>query len=236
MKAPAMTETAVFLARVFRRAALGVGAAALLCGAVSLGAQKSPYVELRPVDEASQQPDFFTFRAQLQAAIARRDRTALLSAVSAKVRNSFGDDNGRAAFERQWRLDSADSELWETLGATLALGGTFEKNGTFVAPYTFSRWPDNLDAFEHVVVVGARVRIRASPSADGDTIGAVSFAVLPLARESGQTASTTWTAVQLDGRRTGYIASRFVRSPVDYRAIFARAGDAWQLVTFVAGD
>jgi hypothetical protein len=214
-----------------------VAAATLLGGAVAPGAQKSPYVELRPVDEASQQADFFTFRAHLQAAIGRRDRAALLSAVSANIRISFGDDNGRDAFERQWHLDSADSELWGTLGATLALGGTFEENGTFVAPYTFSRWPDNLDAFEHVVVVGARVRIRAAPSLDGDTIGAVSFAVLPLARASGQGTSTPeWTAVQLDGRRTGYIASRYVRSPIDYRAIFARVGDGWQLITFVAGD
>ena len=44
-----------------------------------------------------------------------------------------------------------------------------------------------------------------------------------------------WRAVKLESK-VGFIASRFVRSPIDYRAIFSEQGGAWRMVTFVAGD
>jgi hypothetical protein len=37
--------------------------------------------ELRPVDEAARRADFFSFRAHLQMAVARRDADALLAAI-----------------------------------------------------------------------------------------------------------------------------------------------------------
>lgn len=53
--------------------------------------------------------------------------------------------------------------------------------------------------------------------------------VLPAARESGA------THVRLANGRTGFISS-VVRSPVDYHAIFQKAGRQWRLRAFVAGD
>jgi hypothetical protein len=211
----------------------------LFAGVILRGAQSGVYSEIRPVDEASQQADFFTFRAHLQAAIARHDSVAVLSVVYVNIRNTFGGENGREAFARLWRLESPDTELWGKLGSALALGGTFETNGTFVAPYTFSRWPATFDAFDHVVITGSRVRVHAAPLQDSGTLGFLSFAVVPVPREARPPTADQarrWIAVRLLDRRTGYVASQYVRSPIDYRAIFARVGDEWQLVTFIAGD
>ena len=201
--------------------------------------QAVAYPELRPVDEAAQRPDFFTFRAHLQTAISRRDPAAILAAVSPTIRNTFGDDDGRAAFEKMWRLDRPDSELWEKLGAVLSLGGTFDASGNFIAPYTFSRWPSTIDPFEHIAVVGAQVTVRAMSSTTSAALASLSFAVVPVARDSKQrpvAASEDWTSVRLNDGRTGYVANRYVRSPIDYRAIFARVGGGWRLITFIAGD
>src|ERR671910_82309 len=74
-------------------------------------------VRLLPQDEAVRQPEFFSFRAQLLAALARRDTAALMSVVAPEIHNTFGDDNGPVAFRRLWRLDSADSPLWQELTA-----------------------------------------------------------------------------------------------------------------------
>jgi hypothetical protein len=41
--------------------------------------------------------------------------------------------------------------------------------------------------------------------------------------------------VQLDGK-TGYVTSRLVRSPIDYRAMFNKIGGRWQMTFFAAGD
>jgi hypothetical protein len=193
------------------------------------------YRVLMPVDEAGQQPAFFTFRAHLQAAVARRDVSALMSVVDPDIRTSFGDDNGRQAFEKQWKLANADSEVWDELGTILALGGSFRDETTFMAPYTYGNWPDDLDSFEHVAIVGDRVRVRAAPNEQGSTVGLLSFAIVRVARR-GQNQPDRWTSVDLGRGRTGYVASQYVRSPVDYRAIFNRTGETWRMTALVAGD
>lgn len=138
-----------------------------------------------------------------------------------------------------WRLDRPDSELWEKLGAVLSLGGTFDASGYFIAPYTFSRWPNALDSFEHVAVIGSRVAVRAEASSASSAIASLSFAMVPVARgPQGRpgVSDENWTAVRLSDGRSGYISNRYVRSPIDYRAIFARVDGDWRLITFIAGD
>jgi hypothetical protein len=217
--------------RVFVAAAL----TALAVGGIGLAAQSAPPRRLLPVDEAASRPDFFTFRAQLQASLARHDLAALMAVVHPKIKNGFGGDDGEANFESKWRPGDADSDVWEELAVVLALGGTFESADTFVAPYVFSRWPQGIDSFEHVAVVGDRVRIRTAPRADAESAGVNSFGILPLARPSAETAAD-WTAVRFPGTEVGYIASRFVRSPVGYRAFFSKRDGRWQMLMFLAGD
>jgi hypothetical protein len=134
-----------------------------------------------------------------------------------------------------WKPEEPASDLWGTLGIVLALGGSFQRPDTFVAPYVFSRWPERFDSFEHVALVAADVRIREAARADAAVLTTRSFAILPVARPATPD-SEGWTAVQLDGKRVGYVASRFARSPIDYRAIFTRSDGRWQLTMFLAGD
>ena len=217
---------------------LFASALASLLFAAALAAQPSDYPELKPVDEAAQQPDFFTFRAQLQAAIARHDTAAVLAIVNPGIRTSFGDDGGSDGFRKQWRPDAADSKLWDTLGRVLALGGSFQPDGTFVAPYTFSRWPEKIDSFEHVAIIGDRVSVRGAARPDATALTTVSFAILPIGKDARPASGRDdrWIAVQLKDGRVGYVAAQYARSPVDYRATFAKAGERWQLMAFVAGD
>jgi hypothetical protein len=198
--------------------------------AVALAAAQT---QLFPVDEASTRPDFFSFRASLQRAIARHDSAAILAVVHPEIRNSFGDDGGIDEFTSKWKLGDQSSEIWEELGAVLALGGSFQDANTFAAPYVFSRWPEQFDSFEHVAVTGANVRVRSQPDVTATAIDTVSFAILPTTREG--TDKEGWTAVQID-TRVGYISSAYVRSPIDYRAIFRFEDRRWRLVSFVAGD
>jgi hypothetical protein len=217
--------------RVFVAAAL----TALAVGGIGLAAQSAPPRRLLPVDEAASRPDFFTFRAQLQASLARHDLAALMAVVHPKIKNGFGGDDGEANFESKWRPGDADSQVWEELAAVLALGGTFESADTFVAPYVFSRWPQGIDSFEHVAVVGDRVRIRTAPRVDAESAGVSSFGILAVARQFGDT-SEEWTAVRLSPTKVGYIASRFVRSPIGYRVYFSKQEGRWQMLMFLAGD
>ena len=196
--------------------------------------------KLLPEDHAVRQPGFFSFRAGLLSALARRDTVEVLNVVAPHIRNTFGDDNGSAAFRRLWRLEKPDSELWEELTAVLALGGTFENESTFVAPYVFSRWPSRYDAFEYLAVTGSAVRIRAEPDAQSAILGKVSLEVVQRARQGPRALTTAqaeaWEPIQLGRGRVGYVAKRFLRSPIDYRAYFVRHGGRWTMTAFIAGD
>lgn len=191
--------------------------------------------KLLPVDEAVRDPQLFAFRAQLQAAIARRDVQAVLDVVHPNIKNSFGGNDGFEEFKKQWKLQGGESGLWDELGTVLALGGSFRDKDNFVAPYVFSKWPERFDSFEHVAVVGTGVRVRSQPGTQGAILTSLTFDIVQVQPRSPDLPAD-WTPVKLRDGRKGYIASRYVRSPVDYRASLSRENGRWRLNFFVAGD
>jgi len=196
--------------------------------------------KLLPSDEAARDPGFFAFRARLQAAVARHDTAAVLEAVDPNIKNGFGGEDGLDNFKKAWDLQGGGSRLWAELGLVLALGGFFQSKDVFAAPYVFSRWPEAIDSFQHVAVLGTDVRVRAEPRLESRVLASLTFDVVRLSN-SGRTRLTPeqaseWTAVELKGGRTGYIASRYVRSPIAHRAIFNRKDGRWRMTAFVAGD
>ena len=188
---------------------------------------------LSPVDQAASRADFFAFRARLQAALVRRDADALLAVLAPDIKNSFGGDDGVDGFVRLWRPREPDSRVYEELASVLALGGTFEGEDTFIAPYVYARWPRNVDPFDHVVLIAQDVRISTAPrpGAEGESVG--SFVIYPLARGTPEVEG--WTAVRT-GSGVGYVRSSLVRSPIDYRAFFVKRDGRWLMTIFLAGD
>lgn len=190
---------------------------------------------LLPVDEAAKQPDFFTFRAQLQVAVAKRDKAAVLAVVSKNVQNGYGDDNGIDHFKKNWAIDKPNSELWETLGAVLALGGSFQTDGSFSAPYVASSWPDAAgDGFENTAIVGNKVNVRKAPKTDSAVLQTLSYEVVPL--DANDHGNDEWVAIKLPDGKKGYVSRSFARSPVDYRASFEKVDGRWQMTSLLAGD
>ncbi|HKY61549.1 MAG TPA: hypothetical protein VJP59_11115 [Gemmatimonadota bacterium] len=223
-------------ARVIRLAASAALLAALLAGGSgSLMAQEA---RVLPADEASRDPAFFAFRARLQRAIAERDTAALLAVVHPEIKLSFGGDYGLESFRQGWVADSADGTagIWSELGTVLALGGRFYDDSTFAAPYTFTDSPDEADPFEALIALSDSVPVRAVPEDDADVIDHLSFEVVRHEWDSRDSLPEGWTAVRLDDGTLGYLRSRSVRSPIDYRAIFSRRDGRWWMATFIAGD
>ncbi len=190
---------------------------------------------LLPVDDAAKQPDFFTFRAQLQVAVAKHDKAAVLAAVSKNIHISYGDDNGIENFKKTWAIDKPNSKLWETLGAVLALGGSFQQDGSFNAPYVSSNWPDSAgDGFENVAIVGSKVNVRKAPNQSSEVLQTLSYEIVPL--DSKDHGNDQWVAIKLPNGKKGYVSRYFTRSPVEYRAFFAKVEGRWQMTTLIAGD
>jgi hypothetical protein len=192
---------------------------------------------LLPVDESGRDPAFHAFHAALAAAVARRDTAALLAVVDPKIRTSFGDDNGIEAFRARWLGPDARENLWHELGDVLALGGTFSSDSQFVAPYTFSRWPESLDGFEHVAVTAADVPVRTAPLDDATVLATVSYAIFRLdPNRALANALDGWTVIDRGADTPGFIETGHVRSPMNYRAFFQRQAGTWRMNLLIAGD
>ena len=188
---------------------------------------------LKPRDEASQRPDFVTFRSRLKAIVARRDTAGLMKVVDPNVGVAFDGARGLDAFTER-HLRNPKEDFWQEFGDVLANGGSFRTAQAFDAPYTFSAWPDGLDAFQCMAIVGAGINIRTAPRLDAPTAAVVDFAIVEW--QSTERPVEGWELVTLADGRQGYVATRYLRSPLGYRATFAFKNGQWWIAAFVVGD
>jgi hypothetical protein len=193
--------------------------------------------KLRPVDEGTKNASFAHFRSQLVRALESRDSAFVRSILDPQILVSLGGEYGRADFEANWKLDDPMSKFWSEMQRVLSLGGTLGPDGRgFTAPYVFSCWPDEHDAFEHVAVILPAAALRSRPSKSAPAVLRFSYDILRLAT-APEEPPAGWVFVEtLDRTRRGYVPADRVRSPIDYRAFFERREDKWFLTVFVAGD
>lgn len=188
---------------------------------------------VKPVDEAVTNPDFFLFRARVQTAVAAHDTAELMRIVDRDILNSFGGDGGRKEFREHWDLDTPEkSHLWTTLGFVLALGGRFQGDSAFYAPYVSGGTPG--DGFETLAVLGSNVTVHAGPASASGVIDTVSFEQVTKWREKSATGD--WEPIRTRKGRTGWVLQRNLRSPIGHRAGFVRREGRWSLRALVAGD
>ena len=202
--------------------------------------------QVTPVDEAKKDASFFAFREKLIAAVKKRDVKFLLGTLDRDVTGSFGGDEGIEDFKKLWKLDRPNSKLWAELLTVLTGGGTFIKdagikNKQFCAPYSFTLFPPDLDAFEYHVIFGNNVNLRARADGRAASIAKLSYNVVKVDYDKSVKNSVTdddyyWLRVETLGGKKGFVAAEFVRSPLDYRACFEKKNGFWKMTAFVAGD
>ena len=207
----------------------------MLVGSVNLSAQVA---KLYPVDEAAKDPSFFAFRSRLLQAIQKKDSAFLLSIVDPAIENNFGGDNGLAHFKTIWHPERATSPVWSELMRTLALGGKFGSDKSYAAPYLFNGFPEKLDAFVHSAIIDDSVRVRKEPNTRSAVIRTLSFDIVKLGQEKATSSASSrqWVPVVLEDGQKGYVAAEYIRSPIDYRAIFEKKNGKWIMTAFIAGD
>lgn len=189
--------------------------------------------QLLPIDEAPKRPDFFTFRARLQVAVAGNDVDVLVAAADPNIRLGFGGEAGRDDLRKA--MSGADGPgVWKELARILALGGAFKGASSFEAPYVFSQWPDAADAFECMAVVGSNVSVRSAASTDAPVVARVSYAIIRTPGEARPVEG--WSVVQLANGQQGFVKSEYLGSPSGLRAIFNVIAGQWRLTALVSGD
>lgn len=184
-------------------------------------------------------------KAELRDITARRDMQALIARLRPETTLDFGGSEGPEGFRAVWDMDPESRQrLWSTLEDILALPGvarSFDHGSEYCAPYVFClELPGDVDPFEALVVLGKGVAIRSEPSLRGAVIRRVDQIVLTGKGDDAHAANLPegWTRIILADGTTGYISSRWVRSPIDFR-LALRVDDgsgSWWLGFLVAGD
>ncbi|HEX8733728.1 MAG TPA: SH3 domain-containing protein [Pyrinomonadaceae bacterium] len=216
----------------------------LICAVSASRAQER---KLLPVDEGKTDASFSAFREKTLEAAKRRDVKYILSIADANLRISFGDSNGIEEFKKSWKLDSPRSEFWDEFIKVLSNGGAFwkrpgaPKNQIFQAPYTFTQFPEDLDAVEYQAIFGNNVNLRSKPETNAPVVARLSYNIVKVdfpnsVIDENRKEGYVWLKVETLGGKTGFVKAEYVRSPLDYRAVFEKRNGKWKLVTFVAGD
>ncbi len=190
---------------------------------------------LPPVDQCAEDASFAAFRADLLAAIDRRDREAVLAVVADDIEVDFGGGAGRSYFRQTWELDRPEtSRLWDELGRALRLGCLGEPGGEYYSPSMFGADEGVFeDPFTAAVAIRPGAELRAAPDAGSAVVATLDWDVLTVPQWEWEAA---WQRVALADGRSGYVRSEDLRSPIDYRAAFRRVDGRWRMVAFIAGD
>lgn len=188
------------------------------------------FAMLMPADEAKRDPSFVAYRDLLTEAVRNRDEAMLVKLVDPKIRTGFGGEGGAADFRKQMK----EHNLWPELEWIVSHGGSWRDEGkdkTFCAPYVYSNWPERLDAFQSLAVTGNGVALRSAPKT-GRVLTRLSYDIVTIsgAEQNG------WRRVKTSGGRSGWVSTAYLRSPVGYRACFAKTADGWKMQLLVAGD
>lgn len=184
-----------------------------------------------PLETCNRLPGAAAFRASLAVAVRRRDANALAALASPQVKLDFGEGSGTAELRR--RLAGREGpKLWRELDRILSLGCAAQQ-GNLTLPSVFAHDFGDTDAFDVMVVTGARVPLLVAPGARARALRLLSWvAVKPL---SGDDFEKPWRKVRF-GRQTGYVEAARLRSPLDYRIVIGRVRGAWKIDAFLAGD
>ncbi len=219
-----------------RKRALAGRFLALLLGSLSVQSVASAPAAAEkayPTDEARRDPTLVAVRAQLLAAIRKRDVEGVLKHMSPDVKLSLGGDGGQAEFRR---MMSRTPALWKSFEWALRNGGRFGGGGEwFAAPYTAEARLGKVEPFDALIVVARRAPLRAGPSARAKVVGWLSYDIVEMLSPPGARGET-WRKVRVQGGKVGWVEKRVTRSPIDYRVVFRNVGGEWIVVSFLSGD
>jgi hypothetical protein len=202
-------------------------------------------VKLYPIDEAHENPEFEAFREKLMAVAKAKDVDFIGEHTDKAIRYTFGVNDRIEGFFRQWELDSnpGESMFWDELLQVLNLGGSFrnEEKTSFMAPYVYTEFPEDIDAFQHVAIIDKNVKVYAEPNTDAKVLGTLTYSIVKVLEsrfkfEGANRQEPTWLKIESLSGNTGYIPAEYGRSPVDYRGNWLKSDGTWKMVFFVAGD
>ncbi len=191
-----------------------------------------------PIDEGVNDVQFAEFRRNLIGSIEKRNYEWAIARLAFDIKYSFGDNLSKRDLLKVWELQpQLRDQFFADLLECLKLGGQFKKYDDktyFVAPYVFSAWPEEFDAFEHFAVITVGAKVFAKPDESTTPITTISQTIVRF--DVSETAES-WHWIEYEPDKWAWIRDKDLRSPIDHRAHFLKNHqDSYVLQSFLAGD
>jgi hypothetical protein len=186
-------------------------------------------VKVARVDESGKDASFAAFKKDLEAVVKKKDAALMRALLDPKAQAGFGESGGLNEFLEALPLDPA-SPLWPTLTQVLSKGCARVPAKEFVCPALFAKAPDDVDWFEHSVLM-KDVAIRATPAALAKVLATRSDEIV-----KGVRGPEPWVKVETADGVVGHVKASELESPIDVRAFFKKGPKGWRLTFLGAGD
>jgi len=208
-------------------------AASALLLLASVPAQAALPSKLPPVDRCKGDAAFEKFRNQLRAAVAKKDRGALLALLAPDVLINFGGENGPAAFAKQWSFDAKEyGNVWDQLNVMIRLGCAPSEQSRIIPSMTVQLERHDADDLYDFTVILPGAKLYKSVGVESSRPATTGW---ELAKITSRAAD--WgTGVKLADGREGYIADDHLYEPLGYRMVVEKRKGKWMITAFVAGD
>lgn len=208
---------------------------------VEIPAPPLPAMPFPPRDEGNADPEWTRFRAELLAAVQRKDLAFVMNTVAPDVRNGIGRPDGHEEFRRQWSVSDVDSPLWRELPRALALGAVYYQNEriprSLCAPYVLPHWPADSDWRSNGAITVENSVVHAMPSANSPVTRSLGHVIVRVVdwevADTDASVKQKWVKIAVDGNN-GFIPEEQIRSPIEHLACFRRSDSGWRLHSLLA--
>jgi hypothetical protein len=197
--------------------------------------------KLYPLDESNLDPSFVDFRTKLAEAIQRRDLEFVLKIAHPEITLGSPEDfpNPQDSLKKMFGPAKYETDMWRELRDMISLGAV-RTYGKFCAPYLYTRFPEELDPFEYLVITEENVRVRAEPKSTAPVVARLSYDIVKrrwqgysAVYESINGEEYPWWRIETPSGRIGYVWGRYARSPLDYEVCFEKVNGRWMMTSLV---
>ena len=182
---------------------------------------------LAPGDESGSDPSFAKFLAILRGVSRERNTAGLQALCAADVITGIDSPSGPAELVKKMQAGG-----WAHLETVLKLGAARYEKG-FALPYLFGRFPDDLEAFEHLVTIRPGAVLRATGRSGAAVVAMLDYDILHV--KDARPVKGWIQAERLDGPK-GWVAEGDVLSLGAQRIFIEKKNGVWKITAWAAGD
>jgi hypothetical protein len=203
-------------------------------------ADRNDRYQVFPANQSGSNPSFMQFANELSNSIMHRDLDYILQHVDKDFTVKPLEGRGLEPFKKYFFLETnpEQSILWRVLSDALELGGVFVDPGLSIyeAPYTKSRFPEELESDSCMVALFPDVEVHQYPDDSSSVVDVLRFDVvkvlqpLPLSELPNDIEIEDvfkWERIGTFNGKTGYVPEEQIRRPYSNIVTFKRKNNRW---------